>query len=47
MEYDIEIHIEQLHDRIVYLEKVVKELKYLAICDGWNFDHINEQETIE
>jgi hypothetical protein len=46
-EYTIEVHIEQLHERIIYLEKVVKELKYLAQCDGWKFDHIKEKETIE
>lgn len=46
-EYKIEEHIEQLHDRIVYLEKVVKDLRYLACCQGWDFSHIKEHATIE
>jgi hypothetical protein len=45
--YDIEVHVDQLHQRIIYLEKVVRELKYLASCQGWKFDHIKENETIE
>lgn len=31
-----------LEERIIYLEKVVEELKYLAMCNGWKFDHIKK-----
>lgn len=46
-EYDQQLHIEQLHERIVYLEKVVRDLKYLASCQGWDFSYIKERETVE
>lgn len=38
----MEGHLKSLYDRIEYLEKIVDELKYLASCQGWKFDHIKK-----
>ena len=29
-----------LEERVIYLEKVVDELKYLAACQGWKWYHL-------
>jgi hypothetical protein len=34
---------EKILHRIEYLEKIVDELRYLASCQGYKFDHIDKE----